>query len=207
MCRCQPISELTSKVYQTATPNMQRCSNVPYTCHELDTRISVALPCGASTLERLRLHELLQTKKGALPPLCSKCLINKALCPCRRNLRDPSVPAPDPSLASRCPRLDCALHVRWHRHWRLRPSPASIVAPICLDRSSPPNTGLRRSSFSEANLPARADVITSTPIPVGRPNWHLPLFSACGLSAACGEGSSQWPLHTSSDPAPFHVRV
>ena len=70
-------------------------------------------------------------QKAAPPPLCSKCIINRAPWPCLGNLRSPSVPAPDRSLASGCSRLA----VWWHRHWRLgrRPSqswrPSAGIAP------------------------------------------------------------------------------
>ena len=50
----QPVSALTFRAHQTATPTIQRCQQCLCTCHELDTRNSVAPPRGAPTMLSLK---------------------------------------------------------------------------------------------------------------------------------------------------------
>ena len=68
----QPVSALTFRAHQTATPTIQRCQQCLCTCHELDTRSSVAPPRGAPTLLSLKTRK---SQRRQTPRQHTKCSV------------------------------------------------------------------------------------------------------------------------------------
>ena len=195
MCRCQPISALTSKVHQTTTPNMQRCQ----TC----------LTRATSSTPAFQWHFLVARQPWSIFACMNSCRQKRVrLLRCVRSA----------SSTKHCGRaaetfatlLSQPLTRLWHRDvlglpvpsmfvassLEARASPASIVAPICLDRSvtagSPPNTAvficLRRSLSPRQTYQLRRTRSPRLPsLSAGdRPNWRRYCRRALpGLTSHC----------------------